>query len=74
MSSFFHGDLRRFKASDYNKKLKKSYGELYEKTLKKEKYIQDTGHNLVTMWDTDWKLMVKKVKFIQRFWVTHRSK
>jgi hypothetical protein len=47
---FWHGHPEFFKADEINPKNKKSFGELYENTLKKIKHIQENGFNLVYVW------------------------
>jgi len=37
-----------------NKHNKKTFGELYDKTLKKEKLIKSAGYNLITIWENDY--------------------
>ena len=44
---------------------KKTYGELYEQTLKKEQKIKDLGYNLVTMWEYDWNQINRSIKKLQ---------
>jgi len=51
---FWHGNPKIYKAEDTNYFLEKTFGELYEKTLKKESYLKALGFNLVTMWECDW--------------------
>lgn len=52
--SFWHGDPRKYDRNDINPKSKKTYGELYDKTLEKEQKIRDIGYNLVVMWEIDY--------------------
>jgi len=51
----FHGDPRVLNSDDINPINKKTYGELYNKTLEREKLIKDTGYNLIIMWENDFK-------------------
>ena len=43
-----------------------TFGELYEKTIEREKQIKDMGFNLIVMWENDWKKLNKFVKILQR--------
>ena len=66
----FHGDLwhgnpKLYKPNDTSY-FGIKYGELYEKTLKREKVIKDLGYNLVVMWEYDWNNINKSVKTLQR--------
>ncbi len=40
--------------NDINPISKKTYGELYDKTLEKEQKIRDIGYNLVVMCEIDY--------------------
>lgn len=53
--SFWHGDLRFYNKDDINPICKKTFGELYEDTLKREELIKSHGYNLITMWEKDFK-------------------
>jgi hypothetical protein len=33
---------------------KKTFGELYLKTMEKERLIKESGYNLITIWEDDW--------------------
>jgi G:T-mismatch repair DNA endonuclease (very short patch repair protein) len=33
----------------------KRFGDLYEETLEKEKFIKDKGYNLITIWECDYR-------------------
>lgn len=50
---FWHGNPRIHNPSDYNVCAKKTYGELFARTRKKEACILSAGFNLVTMWESD---------------------
>ncbi|SIP85930.1 Probable Zinc-ribbon domain-containing protein [Pacmanvirus A23] len=52
--SFYHGDPRIYNADEYCSFAKKTYGELYQKTLVKEQKIRELGYNLVVIWELDW--------------------
>jgi hypothetical protein len=58
----WHGNPEFYNSSDIHPVNKKSYGELYEKTLKKNKLIQDMGYNLVMIWEHEWTAIVAKNK------------
>jgi hypothetical protein len=52
---FWHGNPNKFKPTDINPKVKKTYGELYEATLLKEQELKNAGYNLVSIWESDFK-------------------
>jgi len=50
---FWHGNPDVFKKDDYNHVLKKTFGELYEKTIKKEVNLKNIGYNVISIWEND---------------------
>lgn len=50
---FWHGNPKRFDQTYFNSKAKKTCGELYEETLRKDQLLRDSGYNLVVMWEWD---------------------
>jgi len=66
----FHGDYWHGNPYiyDVNEKtyFNKTFGELYEKTLKKEQQIKELGYNLVVMWENDWDKINKSIRTLQR--------
>lgn len=50
---FWHGNPQIYNASDINPVTKTTYGELYEKTLHREKLIIDAGFNLISIWESN---------------------
>jgi Zn ribbon nucleic-acid-binding protein len=63
---FTHGSPKHYNLNDTNKLCNKTYKELYEKTLKKEKIIRDLGYKLIVIWDYQWENIIKYVKRFQR--------
>jgi hypothetical protein len=63
---YWHGNPKMFNPTDINTITKKTYGELYQKTLRREKRIRDLGYNYVIIWEKDWKNLLKSVKKIQQ--------
>jgi hypothetical protein len=65
----FHGDLwhgnpKIFKPDDISF-FGTTYGELYQKTLEKEKKIKELGFNLVVMWEADWKRIINSINILK---------
>lgn len=58
--NFFHGNPSIYKSTDINPLNKKTYGELYEETLKREEIIKNNNYNLITMWESDFNKNLKK--------------
>lgn len=51
---YWHGNPNKFKSTDINKKINKTYGELFIKTIEKEKLLIQAGYKLVSIWEEDW--------------------
>lgn len=48
---YWHGNPEFYNPNDLNECAKKSFGELYSKTLEKEKIIKLSGYNLIVIWE-----------------------
>lgn len=57
---FWHGNPEIFNLSDINGSTKTTYGELYQKTLKKEKILKQAGYEVVSIWESDWNKIKKE--------------
>lgn len=64
--AMFHGSPEVYERAELVPLLNLSAGELYDKTMKKEAFIRDQGYQLVTMWETEWLRIRRKVTIIQR--------
>jgi hypothetical protein len=51
---FWHGNPSVFESNFFNAVCYKTAGELYIKTLERERIITQLGYNLVTMWESQW--------------------
>lgn len=51
---FWHGNPALFDSNDENPIVKMTYGELYEKTKKREQAIKKLGYNLITIWESEY--------------------
>jgi len=49
LGDFYHGNPNIYKSDDYNSLLKKTYSELYNKTIKRNNIITKLGYNLITI-------------------------
>ena len=78
----FHGDLwhgnpMKFNILDKNSinpVNKKTYHELYETTLKRDKKIKELGYNLVIMWENEWDKINNSIKLLQNKWRDYKNK
>lgn len=48
--SFFHGNPKIYNQDDINPKSKRTFGDLYKRTLKKQKILIELGYKLITCW------------------------
>ena len=61
-----------FKKDEMNKSAKKTFGELYEQTLKRENEIRTLGYKLVVMWESDWLRLNRCVRKLQQKFKTNK--
>ena len=50
---FWHGNPEVYKPSDINKANKKSFGELYRRTIDKEMFLEKAGFAVVSIWENE---------------------
>jgi hypothetical protein len=58
---FWHGNPLLFDPDDINPVSNKKYGELYHKTIERDKSILSKGYNLVTMWENNYRINNKNL-------------
>lgn len=51
--TYWHGDPRYHRGTDIHPVVGKTFGELYERTIKKENIVRRLGYNLITIWEAD---------------------
>ncbi len=54
---YWHGNPRVFDLDAIHPVIKKTYGELYQKTVEKERFLISKGYNLITIWEQDFKIL-----------------
>jgi len=52
---YWHGNPSKFSSDYYNKSMKTTMGDLYQKTIDRENIIKSLGYNLITIWELDFK-------------------
>tara|TARA_Y100000389_G_C17407920_1_gene489127 strand:+ start:423 stop:1097 length:675 start_codon:yes stop_codon:yes gene_type:complete len=63
---YWHGNPKLFNQEDINPVSKITYRELYEKTLKKQRFCEESGYNYVIIWESDWLRGKKSIIKLQR--------
>jgi hypothetical protein len=56
---YWHGNPDKYDQADMNKAAKRSYGELYAATMKRERKIKRAGYSIISIWEKDWKALKK---------------
>lgn len=64
--TYYHGCPKKYNTNDINKRLNKTYGELYQNTLKKREHCIQNGYNVIEVWESDWRKGIWAVKQIQK--------
>lgn len=52
---FWHGNPQKFDSNDENYRNKKTFGDLYERTLERRRLIMEAGYNLAEIWESDFR-------------------
>lgn len=66
---FYHGCINCYKnRNEYNKQCKKTYDELYNKTINKENICKENGYNYISIWNCEWE-RIKKDENIKRNYI-----
>ena len=68
---FWHGNSKMYNTNDINPITKTTFGELYEKTIKREEYLRSCGYKLKVIWDSEWKIFKKSIRKIQRIFLNN---
>jgi len=56
---YWHGNLSVYSPDEINKNKNKTFGQLFEETIQKEKDLREAGYNLIVMWEKDFKNLIK---------------
>jgi hypothetical protein len=51
---FWHGNPKKYHPSKINKRVRKTFGQLYNLTIAKEKKLIEAGYKIISMWESDW--------------------
>lgn len=65
LGDFWHGNPKIYNPNDRNPIAKKTFGKLYQDTLKREALIVKAGYKVISIWESDYN-NVKKVRKVKR--------
>lgn len=70
---YWHGNINlpKFSREKQHPISKRTYGELYDKTMSRKKIVEDAGFKVIFIWESDWKIQKNKMK--KKKWVGDRS-
>lgn len=59
---YWHGNINlpKFAKNKVHPVSKKTYGELYDRTMERKKILEDNGFKVVFIWENDWRLQKKQ--------------
>lgn len=63
---YYHGNPKIYDSNDWNRVCKKTFGELYQKTLNKKEHCLVNGYNFKSIWESDWEKGIEAVRIIQK--------
>jgi len=66
LGDFWHGNLKIYNKNEINNVVKKTFGELYEYTLKRQKFCENNGYKYRFIWESQWKTGKNAVIKLQR--------
>lgn len=66
--NYWHGNPRLFDKNNMNERVHRTYGELYQDTLRKEAIIKELGYNLVVMWEDEYDKIKNNNQLITMFY------
>lgn len=59
---YWHGNPSTTDHTKFNDRANATYGELYTKTLRREKILKENGYTIVAIWESDWKKAKRELK------------
>lgn len=52
---FWHGNPDKYQSTNFNRMTKCTFGELYQKTLDREQFLQSKGYNIISIWEFEFR-------------------
>ena len=56
---FWHGNLDKYDTNDINSVNKLTFGQLYQKTIDRERVLESLGYKIVSIWESEYKKIFK---------------
>ena len=66
LGDYYHGNLNIFNENEYNKKCKKTFGELHHNTFDRFSKIKSMGYNIKYIWESDWNRFKKAIDTVPK--------
>lgn len=66
LGDYFHGNPKVFEKDKLNKSIKKTFGQLFQKTNKRLKRLYDKGYKIYYIWENDFKNGLRMKEFSER--------
>ena len=70
---YWHGNPNIYNQEEINKSTRTTFGELYEKTLEKQRFCEETGYNYVSIWESEWIRAKLAVIKLQQKWKNKKN-
>ena len=51
---FWHGNPKVFNQEEMNTATKTTFGELYQKTIEKQRFCEESGYEYLSIWESEW--------------------
>jgi len=65
---FWHGNPSIYNQNDINPRTKTTFGELFDNTIKKQIFIEESGYKYYSIYESDWRKGINAIKFLQKIY------
>jgi hypothetical protein len=59
LGDYWHGNPKKYSSEDKNPTTNKTYGEMYNNTIKRMKLLKNMGYNVKYIWESEWNVWTK---------------
>ena len=63
---FWHGNPKIYNPEEINSVTTTTYGELYQKTLEKQRFCEESGYKYISIWESDWLRGINSIITLQK--------